>query len=65
MFGAKNFVSLVTFAKTTGATVLYLPGTCDYLVWYARNLEKIKYRPLYLSKTAGQEGTRGTQKHLD
>jgi len=32
VFGAKNFVSLVTFAKTTGATVLYLPGTCDYLV---------------------------------
>src|SRR6202167_4747265 len=55
-FGAKNFVSLVTFAKTTGATVLYLPGTCDYLVWHARNLEKMKYRPLYLSKAAGQEG---------
>jgi adenine-specific DNA-methyltransferase len=56
VFGAKNFVSLVTFAKTTGATVLYLPGTCDYLVWHARNLDKIKYRPLYLSKAAGQEG---------
>jgi adenine-specific DNA-methyltransferase len=56
VFGAKNFVSLVTFAKTTGATVLYLPGTCDYLVWHTRNLEKMKYRPLYLSKAAGQEG---------
>ncbi len=56
IFGAKNFVSLITFAKTTGATVLYLPGTCDYLVWYARNLENMKYRPLYLSKSAGQEG---------
>jgi len=56
VFGGKNFVSLVTFAKTTGATVLYLPGTCDYLVWYARNLEKMKYRPLYLTKAAGQEG---------
>src|SRR5579863_10334112 len=29
IFGADNFISLVTFAKTTGATVLYLPGTCD------------------------------------
>jgi adenine-specific DNA-methyltransferase len=56
VFGPKNFVSLVTFAKTTGATVLYLPGTCDYLVWHARNLEQMKYRPLYLSKAAGQEG---------
>ena len=56
IFGATNFVSLITFAKTTGATVLYLPGTCDYLVWHARNFEKLKYRPLYLSKAAGQEG---------
>lgn len=33
IFGSNNFVSLITFAKTTGATVAYLPGTCDYLLW--------------------------------
>ena len=56
MFGSQNFVSLITFAKTTGATVTYLPGTCDYLLWYARDFGKIKYRPLYLDKTVGEAG---------
>jgi adenine-specific DNA-methyltransferase len=56
VFGSENFVSLITFAKTTGATVSYLPGTCDYLLWYARDFGKIKYRSLYLDKTVGEEG---------
>ena len=56
IFGSENFVSLITFAKTTGATVTYLPGTCDYLLWYARDFSKIKYRPLYLDKIVGEEG---------
>ena len=56
VFGSQNFVSLITFAKTTGATVTYLPGTCDYLLWYARDFGKIKYRPLYLDKTVGEAG---------
>jgi adenine-specific DNA-methyltransferase len=56
VFGSENFVSLITFAKTTGATVTYLPGTCDYLLWYARDFGKIKYRSLYLDKTVGEEG---------
>ena len=56
IFGSKNRVSLITFAKTTGATVNFLPGTCDYLIWYGRNIEKLKYRPLYLGKSVGEEG---------
>jgi len=56
VFGSKNFVSLITFAKTTGATVTYLPGTCDYLLWYARDFAKVKYRALYLEKSVGEEG---------
>ena len=53
VFGVRNCVAVVTFAKATGATVVYLPGTCDYLVWYGRNIEKTKYRALYLEKSVG------------
>jgi len=56
VFRAENFVSQITFAKTTGATVIYLPGTADYLLWYAKNKETLKYRPLYLSKHVGSQG---------
>jgi len=49
VFGSKNFVSLITFRKKTmplGAKTL--EGMSDYLVWYSKNKEQIKYRQLYL-----------------
>src|SRR3984957_541852 len=55
-FGADNFVSLITFSKTTGATVVLLPGTADYLLWYAKNKECVKYRRLFSLKSLGGEG---------
>src|SRR6516164_8830259 len=32
VFGSENFVSQIVYAKTTGATVVLLPGTTDYRV---------------------------------
>jgi adenine-specific DNA-methyltransferase len=59
VFGTDNFVSQVTFQKTTGATVNYLPGTCDFILWYSRNKSKVKFRPLYLNKELGMVGAAG------
>ncbi len=56
VFGANNFVSLVTFSKTTGATVVLLPGTADYVLWYAKNKECVKYRRLFSLKSLGGDG---------
>ncbi len=59
VFGATNLVSVVTFKKTTGAGsptggTNVLAATNDYIVWYAKNLPKVKYRQLYLNR--GGEG---------
>jgi adenine-specific DNA-methyltransferase len=56
VFGEENFVGQITFQKTSGSTGDYLPGTCDYLLWYARDLERLKYRQLYLEKAPAQIG---------
>ncbi|MBZ4194530.1 MAG: site-specific DNA-methyltransferase, partial [Candidatus Contendobacter sp.] len=56
VFGSGNFISMITVQKTTGATVNYLPGTCDYIIWYSKNKENCKYRTLYLEKNLGAEG---------
>jgi len=56
VFGSENFVSLITFNKTTGATSKYLPGAADYLLWCARSLDKVTYRPLYATKEVGSQG---------
>jgi len=44
VFGSKNFVSFITFAKTSGSTGDYLPGTADYLLFYARDRERLRER---------------------
>src|SRR5437016_8077544 len=52
VFGSENFVSLVTFKKTSavgsfaGGTNV-VASTCDYIVWYARDRDLVKYRQLY------------------
>ena len=55
VFGSENFVALITFAKTTGSTGDYLPGTGDYLLFYARDLERLKYRQPYSTKNIASE----------
>ena len=56
VFGAENFVSLITFNKTSTATTRFLPGTVDYLLWFARSIEDLRYRPPYVEKTVGGAG---------
>lgn len=57
IFGQKNFAALISFQKTSGQTARYLSGTADYLVWYARDLEKMKYRSLFTLKQLGGAGS--------
>lgn len=56
VFGAENFVSQITFEKTTGATAVLLAGTADYILWYAKDKERVKFRQIFMSKLAGGEG---------
>src|SRR5262249_34108873 len=56
VFGAENAVNQIVYAKTTGATVVLLPGTADYILWYAKKIENVKYRQLFLEKVLGEEG---------
>ena len=56
VFGASNFFSLITFKKTLPLGSSGLAGISDYILWYAKDAEKIKYRELFLDKPLG-EGT--------
>ena len=51
VFGEKNFVSQIGFTKTSGLeSVFRMPATFDYLLWYVRSLDDMKYRPVWLKK---------------
>jgi adenine-specific DNA-methyltransferase len=48
VYGSEDFVSLITFATTSGFTqATALPRNGDYLLWYARDLPSLKVRRLW------------------
>lgn len=55
VFGSNNFVSLISFRTNSPLGASLLPGSADYLVWYARNKAQVKYRPLFVEKQSGQD----------
>jgi adenine-specific DNA-methyltransferase len=62
VFGAENFVSQITFLKTSSAGspsggTRVLATTADFLLWYARDRDHVKYHQLYTPKETGGEGS--------
>jgi adenine-specific DNA-methyltransferase len=59
VLGSENFCSLIAFKKTSGAGSLalgtdVLASTCDYIVWYAKDKDSIKFHQLYVPKASGE-----------
>ena len=50
VFGAENFCLQITFRKTGGQSSDTIASVADYLLWYARDHERVKYRAIYQSK---------------
>ena len=50
VFGSANFVSLITTKKSGGMGRLFIDNVSDYIVWYAKDVARLKYRPLYNRK---------------
>ncbi|MYJ45210.1 MAG: site-specific DNA-methyltransferase, partial [Rhodothermaceae bacterium] len=49
IFGAENRIATITYATTSGSSTKTLPEIADYLLWYAKDVKKVKYRQLYES----------------
>lgn len=59
VFGTENHVALIAFAKTSGSTRDFLGGSFDYVIMYAKEREKTKFRSIYKHKQVGGEGASG------
>jgi adenine-specific DNA-methyltransferase len=57
-FGNENFVAQITFVKTSGSTQEYLAGVSDYLLFYAKDRDRLKYREVFREKSiaSGEAG---------
>ncbi len=50
IFGVNNFCALIAFQKTISSSSRILPIVTDYLIWYAKDAKKVKYRQLFSDK---------------
>ena len=55
VFGANNFVSIIIFKKVSAMASAGLGTINDFLVWYAKDEAKIKFRQLFLPRTPEDE----------
>jgi adenine-specific DNA-methyltransferase len=58
VFGSDQFCALIPFSKSSSTNspsgkTLVLSSTVDYLVWYALDVNKVKFRHLYKEKSDG------------
>jgi adenine-specific DNA-methyltransferase len=58
VFKDANFVSQIPFVTTSSAgspgEQKVVPAVCNYLIWYAKDKDQLRYRQLYLPKSQGK-----------
>jgi adenine-specific DNA-methyltransferase len=50
VFGDENFISQIGFFTTTSQTSKYLPPVADFILWYARSRDNLKYKNILNEK---------------
>ena len=56
VFGPENCVSMISYATTRGNESGTLDRAGDYILWYAKDKEQVKYHNLHKEKIFGGEG---------
>jgi adenine-specific DNA-methyltransferase len=56
VFGEKNFISNIAFQSMTPLESGNIENVFDYLVWYAKDKDKLKYRNLFETKPLESDG---------
>jgi len=65
VFGGNNFVTLISFKTTSSLGGSLLGKSCDYLLWYAKDSQHVKYRNLFKPRSYEDDiGNRYTRVEL-
>lgn len=55
VFGSENFHAVINFRSMTPLGQKGLARVYDYILWYAKNREHMKFRPLYIERSVTEE----------
>jgi adenine-specific DNA-methyltransferase len=64
VFGADNAITTITMQKTSQVTSKLLPEVTDFLCWYAKDKEQVKYRQLFEDRR-GEVAGEGAYRHVE
>ena len=62
VFGAMNFVSIITYRTKGVLGSKFIPRIGDYIVWYAKDINNMKFNPIF---TEREIGGKTAYKHLE
>jgi adenine-specific DNA-methyltransferase len=51
IFGVGNFISMISFRKTSNLTADYLPTSNDYIIWFSKDKKNLKFNRIFINKT--------------
>ncbi|WP_175919584.1 site-specific DNA-methyltransferase [Burkholderia pyrrocinia] len=54
VFGDENAIAELIVEKTSGASMEYIDSVADYILWYAKDKSRTKFRSLYQTKSLTQ-----------
>jgi adenine-specific DNA-methyltransferase len=57
VFGDTNFISQIVFEKTSSTSSDEFGSITDHIIWFAKERDMVKIRPVYRMKIIGEEGT--------
>jgi adenine-specific DNA-methyltransferase len=55
VFGAQNSLRVITVAKTAGLGSDLMPSSTDFILWYARDANSCKTKPMFRVKESGPD----------
>lgn len=55
VFGSENFVSQISITKSGALGANLMPRRNDYIIWYCKNIEQIKFRQLFTDKNIDED----------
>jgi adenine-specific DNA-methyltransferase len=56
ILGPTNHIATIAFKTSIGLGAQFIDRVYDHVLWFAKNAEAAKYRPLYLSLERGEKG---------
>ena len=56
VFYSKNMISQITVQKTGSQASGTIGNVADFILWYAKDIDKLKNRPLFLEKEESEQG---------